>query len=360
MPGCSHPPVMRVTQFVVSLITLAAIAASSAAEPPKVTVVLGSLLPAEGGPAQRKASELKSPFGIDFNRHGDMFVVELEGGRVHTRTVTGVLRTTSGNGQSGFSGDGGPARDAVFNGIHNVAVTPEGDVFIADSWSHCIRKIDPAGTISTVAGTGEPGFSGDGGPANAARFDFVMCITLNLTNDKLFIADLRNRRIRKFDLSSGIVTTVAGNGEQGVPRDGAAAVESPLTDPRAVATDSHDRVYILERGGHALRVVQPDGRLYTVAGTGQAGHRDGSALTAQFNSPKHLCVDDDDNVFIADDQNNAIRKFDAVQKTVATVLGQGKGTRAIRLSRPHGVCWERGKLYVVDTGHDRVLRVDEF
>lgn len=149
--------------------------------------------------------------------------------------------------------------------MHNLAVTPAGDVYIADTWNHCIRKIDPkSGAITTVAG-GKAGYSGDGGPAAKATFDYVMCVTLNATNDQIYVADLKNRRIRCVDLRTGVVETVAGNGKKGVPRDGDIAVESPLVDPRAVVVDSRNRIYVLERSGHALRV-----RRIRAARTGRA------------------------------------------------------------------------------------------
>ena len=341
------------------VVALTAVLALEAAErEPKVTVVLGSLLPSEGGPADA-ASPLTSPFGIDFDSKGNMFIVELSGGRVHRLDAEGTLATIAGDGSQGYTGDGGPAAKATFNGMHNVAVTPDGDVYIADSWNHCVRKIDGAsGTIDTIAGTGEAGFSGDGGPATKATFDFVMCITLNAANDALYVADLKNSRIRKIDLVTGVVQTAAGNGERGVPIDGADATNSPLVDPRAVTVDSHGRVYILERGGHALRAGGPDGKIRTVAGTGERGFRDGPALEAQFVSPKHVCVDDHDNVFIADDGNRAIRKYDPKDRTVSTVLGRGRGKPKVELLRPHGVCFEGGTLYAVDTGNNRVLKVE--
>jgi sugar lactone lactonase YvrE len=288
-----------------------------------------------------------------------MVIVELEGGRIHQRDTAGNLSLIAGDGTKNYTGDGGPASKATFNGMHNVAITPNNDIYIADSWNHCIRKIDGnTGMISTIAGTGEAGYSGDGGPAKQATFDFVMCVTLDSTNDQLFVADLNNRRIRAVDLKTGTVRHIAGNGEKGVPQDGAQATDSPLVDPRAVAVDSRNQVYILERGGHALRVVTPDGKIKTVAGTGKKGHKDGPALKSQLNSPKHLCVDADDNVFIADDQNRAIRKYDPENLSLATVLGRGIGTPPVQLKHPHGVCIEKGKLYVVDMGNDRILRVD--
>ena len=325
---------------------------------PNVEIVVGGSLAEEGGKWDPKSSPFTSPFGVDFDPDGNMYIVELEGGRVHKRTSDGKLTHISGDGSKSYRGDGGPLGEATFNGMHNCAVTPNGDLYIADSWNHCIRKVDhQTGTITTIAGTGEPGFSGDGGPATKAKFNFVMCISLNHAGDKLYVADLKNRRIRVVDLSSGAVNTVAGNGKQAVPKDGSVATDSPLVDPRAVAADSHGRIYVLERGGNALRVVEADGTIHTVAGSGKRGHDDGPALQATFGSPKHICVDDDDNVYIADDQNKAIRKYDPLAKTVTTVLGVGRGDPGIRLLRPHGVTWERGSLYVADTGHNRILKI---
>ena len=125
--------------------------------------------------------------------------------------------------------------------------------------------------------------------------------------------------------------------------------------PRAVAPDSKGNVYVLERGGHALRVVRPNGKIYTVAGTGKRGKQDGPGKQATLGAPKHICVDDADNVYIADEANDLIRKYDPKTGEVSTVLGHGK----VKLDYPHGVTWEKGKLYVVDTGHNRILRIED-
>ncbi len=319
---------------------------------PPAEVVIGA-----GDDDAATPSPLHRPFGVDFDAAGNMYIVELEGGRVHRRdAVSGEVTTIAGSSDKGHGGDGGPAARATFNGMHNVAVTPDGDVYIADSWNHCVRRIDGrTGIITTAFGTGEEGFSGDGGPASEARFNYVMCITLSPAGDALHVADLRNRRVRTIDLASGIVTTIAGNGERGVPEDGAMAVESPLVDPRAVAADSKGNVYVLERGGHALRVVAPDGAIRTVVNaSGEPGDDDGPALMARLRSPKHIAVDSEDCVVIADDQNGLIRRYDPRIERVTTLLGRGDG---IELRSPHGVCFEQGKLFVVDTGNDRILRV---
>jgi sugar lactone lactonase YvrE len=320
------------------------------------SVVIGDSLAKVKKP---EPGQLNSPFGVGFDKHGNMYIVELSGGRVHKLDTAGTLTTIAGDGGKGYSGDDGPAKNATFNGMHNVAVTPAGDLYIADSWNHCVRKIHAkTGIITTIAGTGKPGFGGDGGPASKAEFNFLMCVSLNSTNDKLYVADLKNRRIRMVDLETRIVSTVAGNGKKGIPRDGSLATESPLVDPRAVAVDSKENIYILERSGHALRMVTPDGKIRTVAGTGKAGGADGDALSAGLNSPKHLAIDRDDNVIIADDQNKRIRLYDPAKATLTSILGSGVEKPRRGLLRPHGVCvHEDGSIYVVDTGHQRILRL---
>ena len=322
---------------------------------PKVTLIYGSWNPGECGPVTTRPNPLKQPFGVDFDAQGNMFIVELAGGRVHKLTPENIFTTIAGDGSKSYKGDGGPAKAATFNGMHNVAVTPAGDVYISDSWNFCVRKIDTRGMASTVVGTGKRGFGGDGGPLRKAEFTFTMCITMNAAYDQIYIADIQNRRIRVADLKSAKVSTIAGNGKRGVPADGTQATEAPLVDPRAVAPDSKGNVYVLERGGHALRVVRPNGKIYTVAGTGKRGKQDGPGKQATLGAPKHICVDDADNVYIADEANDLIRKYDPKTGEVSTVLGDGK----VKLDYPHGVTWEKGNLYVVDTGHNRILRIED-
>lgn len=325
-----------------------------------VEVVIGGLLENEGGSWKPDQGPLISPFGVAFDSSETMWIVELEGGRVHRLSADGSLSLAGGATESAYVGDGGPLLQARFNGMHNCAVLPNDDLLIADSWNHVIRRVDAkSGLISTLAGTGSAGFSGDGGAATQAKFDFVMCITLTPKADRVHIADLKNLRIREVNLGTGTVRTVAGNGERGVPADGARATEAPLVDPRAVAEDAQGILYVLERGGHALRAVLPDGTIRTVAGTGMRGFADGQADVAEFGSPKHICIGPRGQVYIADDQNGAIRVYDPAEKSVRTVLGRAFGDAAIRLKNPHGVTWHKGWLYVVDMGNNRILRVRE-
>ena len=336
------------------LLTLTLTATPLEAQRVRSRVVIGESLSDNKNP---QPDQLNTPFGMDFDADGNMYLVELAGGRVHKLDTSGVLTTIAGDGSKSYKGDGGPAATATFNGMHNVAVTPQGDLYIADSWNHCVRKIDgKTGIITTIAGTGKAGFAGDGGPATQAQFNFLMCVSLNTTNDKLYVADLKNRRIRLIDLKTNIVSTVAGNGKQGVPRDGSVAMESPLADPRAVAVDSKNNVYVLERGGNALRVVAADGKIKTVVGTGERGTALGPALETQLGSPKHLAIDALDHVIIADEANRRILKYNPEKSDVTILLGKGANKPNRGLSKPHGVCVHSdGTIYIVDTGHHRIL-----
>jgi len=314
-------------------------------------------------------AKLTQPFGIDFDRNGNAFLVELNGNRVLKIDARGRLTTLAGTGKKGVGGDGGPAANAEFNGPHNLAVAPNGDVYVADTWNNRVRKVDArSGVITTFAGTGVKGFSGDRGPADHARFDGIYCITFSPNGRKLHLADLDNRRIRAIDMATNVVTTVAGNGQKGVPEDGALAIDAPLVDPRAVASDADGNVYILERSGHALRVVSADGRIRTVVGTGKKGHTSdgGPAKQATLAGPKHLCVDRAGDVIIADSDNHCVRKYSPKTGTIVRVAGTGKVGKGgiggppeqVELNQPHGVTLAAdGTLYICDSMNDRVLKI---
>ncbi len=313
--------------------------------------------------------QLDAPFGIDFDRQGHMYIVELEGGRVHRWTKREGLVTVAGTGEKGYGGDRGPASQAVFHSMHAVTIDPAGNLFIADTLNHRVRRLDPVRTIvETFAGTGTAGESGDEGPARAAAFHGVYCVSFTPDYKSLLITDLENRRVRSVDMATGRVRLVAGNGKKGVPSDGADARESPLVDPRAAAADRFGNIYILERGGHALRKVDLLGRIRTVAGTGTPGigEEDGLGLAMPLRGPKHLCIDVDGSVIIADTDNHQIRRYDPETGRLQLVAGSGKrGTQGVggpaklaELHFPHGVCLDSvGDLFIVDTGNNRILRL---
>lgn len=316
----------------------------------KVTVIAGK------AEADKKPGELNVPFGMGKDAKGTIYINEFDGGRIFKLLADGKLEHIAGDGSKGYTGDGGPAAKATFNGMHNITVSAGGDIYVGDTHNHCVRKIDgQSGVITTIAGTGKAGYSGDGGPATEATFNGVFCIMLSPQEDQLIITDLFNRRVRAVELKSGLVSLIAGDGKKGVPADGGDAKTSPLADPRAAVMDSAGNIYILERGGHALRVVSPDGKIRTVVGTGKSGKQDGPGPEATMNGPKHLCIDRDDSVIIADAENHLIRRYDPKTGAIATILD----AKTIPLHRPHGVYVDRqGVLFVVDSYHHRVLRVE--
>jgi DNA-binding beta-propeller fold protein YncE len=317
---------------------------------------------------QATKARLGNPFGIDFDSSGDLFFVEIDGHRVCRIDAKGMLTRIAGTGNKGSGGDGGPALAAEFNAMHNLAIGANDNIYVADTLNHKVRMIDHnTRTITTIAGTVK-GFGGDGGPATKALFSGIYCISLDPARERLYLADLDNRRIRMIVLKTGIVTTVAGNGEKGVPADGSVAARSPLVDPRAVAADSAGNVYVLERSGHALRVVDREGKIRTVVGTGQRGVSGdgGPALLATLNGPKHLCLDKD-GVIIADTDNHVIRRYTPADGKIVRIAGSGRKGDAgvggpaleVELNQPHGVyVHPRGGLYIADSLNHRILRID--
>jgi DNA-binding beta-propeller fold protein YncE len=313
--------------------------------------------------------KIVSPFGVAFDTAGTLFFVELTGNRVRKIGTGSVVATLAGTGRQGSGGDDGPAASAELNGPHSLAVAGNGDILVADTWNNRVRKIDArTGRITTLAGTGRKGFSGDDGPAAQADFGGIYCLALDESQQALYLADLDNRRVRRVDLKTGIVSTVAGNGNKGRPRDGDDARSAPLFDPRAVAIDGRGNLYILERGGHALEIVDRSGKIRTVAGTGQAGDSGdgGDALRARLNGPKHLCVDAHGHVLIADTENHRVRIYRPEDGTIQTVAGTGrKGTagvngspREAELNQPHGVTvGPGGILYIADSSNNRILKI---
>lgn len=339
---------------------LFAVLLASSANADTVSLVIGS---------GKGEARIEAPFGVDFDRDGNLYLCEMVGQRVRKLDAKGALTTIAGTGKKGSAGDDGPGSAAEFNGMHSLALAADGTLYLADTWNNWVRKLDvKSGKIANFAGTGEKGFAGDGGPAARAKFGGVYCIALDPKGEQMYVADLDNRRIRGIDLKTGIVRTVAGNGKRGVPEDGAEAVNAPLVDPRAVAADAKGNVYVLERGGHALRVVDRDGKIRTVVGTGKAGATGdgGDAKMATLNGPKHLCIDRDGGVLIADTENHLIRKYLPGEGKIVRIAGTGKkGTAGldgppekVELNQPHGVYLHAsGDLFISDSSNNRVLRI---
>jgi DNA-binding beta-propeller fold protein YncE len=267
----------------------------------------------------------------------------------------------AGQNKAGFSGDHGNGLSAQFNGPHNIAMHPQGMILIADTWNGRIRQFDPIrNLVSSLAGYEVS--------LESAKKSGPYCVTVSFDGREVFVADLL--RVFAVDLETHTIRNVAGNGEKGVPKDGAMAVASPLVDPRAAAPDRLGNVYILERNGHALRVVEPTGKIRTVVNAlGKKGNSGdgGPALAATMNGPKHLAIDTWNRVVIADAENHLVRRYDPATGVIERIAGTGeKGASGIgksswecQLARPHGVAFHptTGELYITDSYNDRILRL---
>ncbi len=341
------------------LLAVTALAVTSPARADKIILVAGGTEERVAIPAQQ--AKLREPFGVAFDRSGRPFIIEMAlGNRLLRLDPDGALRHVAGLPTAGDAGDDGPALSARFNGPHNLAILPDGRVLIADTWNGRIRVVDPAtGLITTLPGYGVP--------AAEAKARGPYCIALDPAGTRLYIADLE--RVHVLDLATGKLTVVAGDGQKGVPADGALATAAPLVNPRAVAVDRIGNVYILERNGHALRVVTPDARIRTVvnaSGKKGATGDGGDALLATLNDPKHLCIDRDDTVIIADAENHLIRRYDPATGKIHRIAGTGKMGAAgldgppehCELARPHGVTVHPdGNLYIPDSYNHRILKI---
>jgi len=305
---------------------------------------------------------LREPYGTEFDAQGRAWIMEMKSGnRLLHIDGSGLLRHKAGRLAPGFGGDGGPALEAQFNGPHNLAVLSGGDVLIADTWNGRVRRVNVGtGVVSEVKGWQAP--------EGKERGQGPYCIALGPDGTRLYIANLV--QVHVLDLAAETSKVLAGNGKKGVPEDGALAVDAPLVDPRAVAADKNGNVFILERSGNALRVVGKEGRIRTVvnAGGGKGAAGDGGpALEATMSGPKHLCVDRDGSVLIADAENNLIRRYVPSTGRMERVAGTGeRGSDGVggdplkcRLSRPHGVAVhpQSGEIYITDSYNNRVLKI---
>ena len=279
----------------------------------------------DGGPGTQAA--MTGPTGLALDSSGNLYIADFNSQRIRKLDAgTGVITTVAGTGLPGFSGDGGDATSANLAVPMGVAVDSDDNVCIADTLNNRVRCVDAGtGVIATVAGETIPGFAGDGGPASAARLFFPVGLAFD-ADDNLYIADTWNHRIRRIDNLSGVITTVAGNGVPGFAGDGAAAVSGSLFGPTDVDVNPETGdLWIADWLNHRVRKVDSAGTLSTVAGDGTpgAGGDGGAATAAQLDKPFGVFVDAAGNGLIADEGNSRIRRVDGASGLISTVAGTG-------------------------------------
>ncbi len=284
----------------------------------------------DGGAAT--AAQLHYPFHCDLDREGQLYVADAFNHCVRKIDLkTGIITTVAGTGKKGYDGDGGPATKATFNEPYAVVVGDGGDLFIVDRLNAAVRRVrGDSGVITTIAGIGKPGHSGDGGKAAEAALREPNDCFLD-GKGGLLIADVGDGRIRRVDLRRGTIATFAGTGphKRGVNRraigDAGPADKAVIVGARAVCVDGKGNTYICEREGNAVRKVNAHGTITTFAGTGARGAADGPADKATFNGPKAIRCDAEGNVFVVDTENNSVRRIDIKTLQVTTVAGGRQG-----------------------------------
>jgi len=315
---------------------------------------------------------LNYPFDVIFDGSGNLVFSDTYNHCIRrVNHETGVIETVAGSGEEGYSGDSGPGRDATFNQPYGLAIDGDGAIYTADRLNGVVRRIDGAtGFVSTVAGTGEKAFYGDGGPAQDAGFVEPNGLVFSRDMSRLFIADVADNRVRVLDIASGEISTFAGNGAAAHDGDGGLASAAGVFGARAVGIrPSDDGVFIMERQGSSIRLALSNGdTISTVASTGETGYGGdgGPASAAIFDRPKEMTVNEDGDILVVDTENHAIRFIDWRADRVSTIAGDGAAgfsgdgivATKSQLARPHGVAiGPDGAIYIGDTENNRIRKV---
>lgn len=322
----------------------------------------------DGGPAN--AALLNGPFDVAFDRADNMYFSDTFNHRLRrVDAATGFISTVAGSGEAGYSGDGGPATKAALNEPYGIVVDRAGNLYTADRLNRRVRRIDArSGTITTLVGTGEAAYGGDGGKAAQAGLAEPNGLAFDAAERHLYIADVADHRVRVVDLAAGTIATFVGTGAAEHSGDGGPARAAGVFGARAVKLAADGTVYILERQGSSLRAVDPaTGIVETIAGTGArgVGGDGGPALAAVFDAPKEMAIDRDGSLIIVDTENHAIRRIDRLTGIVTTIAGGRKGPEGdggaateAGLDRPHGaVVGPDGAIYIGDTNNHRIRKV---
>ncbi len=312
----------------------------------------------DGGPAI--AAQISDPSGIAFDLSGNMYFADRSNHRIRKITTSGIISTIAGTGTLGFSGDGGPANIAQINNPYGVAIDPLGNIYFSDNANYRIRKIDLAGNINTIAGTGVSGLLGDGGPANLAQLNSPTGMYIDNSSNIFFID---GNTVRKID-ASGNINRVAGDGGYGTTGDGGLATAAKFQSPMGVITDAASNVYIADSYSSRIRMINGSGIINTISGDGFPGYSGdgGLANLAQINNPYCLTKDASGNIYFGDFGNSRVRKINTsgiistfVGNGIAGFSGDGGIATLAQLSGPGNIAFDpSGNLYISDKNNQRI------
>jgi sugar lactone lactonase YvrE len=317
----------------------------------------------DGGSAVQ--AQLQYPTGLTIDHKGHLYIADTENHCIRKVDTKGNITTIIGTGIAGDSGDQSAATTAQLNQPRGIALNRQGHLYIADYQNHRIRRVDTSGIVITVAGTGTEGYSGDNSSAIKAQLHHPLAVAID-AEDNLYIADSGNYRIRRVTVD-GIITTVAGVGSHGYSGDNGAATHAKISTPYHLVLDKKGNLYFADTLNQSVRKIDPRGIIMTIAGDGTAGDRGDNTLatTAQLNHPVSLAIDSLDNLFIAEKNNHRIRRV-SPNGLMTTVAGDGQsGSRgdhgaatAAQLNAPEGIALApNGGLYISDTHNHRIRKV---
>jgi trimeric autotransporter adhesin len=317
----------------------------------------------DGGPANN--CELLQPYSTAVDAAGNIYIADAGNNRIRKVNNSGVIATVAGTGAGGYNGDNIEATNAELFGPVGIAVDASGNLFISDDYNNRIRKVNTFGTITTIAGTGTAGYTGDNGPATSAQLNGPHGIALDDSNN-ICIADYGNNSVRKINSATGIITTIGGiNGVIGNTGDGGPATIAELYNPDGIAIDAFGNIYIGDISAHVVRKIDTSGIISRIAGTGIGGYSgDGGVATAtKLFEPVGVAVDGTGNVYIGEN-NNYIRKVSS-SGIISVVAGNGSGSfigdggpATLAGLNPVGITLDsHGNIYVSDFGNNRIRRI---
>ena len=352
-PSITHPPLSSCAPLRIVLVFLL-----SVISPPSTSAQIPAL-----------SVPLILPSAIVFDAAGNLYFAETANHIIRKLDKTGVLTIIAGTGVQGFSGDAGPAAAAMFDSPQGLALDAANNLYIADTHNHRIRKLNlTTGIITIIAGTGMPGFSGDTGLAMSAQLDLPTALAVDTTGN-LYLADTGNHRIRKIATSTGIITTIAGTGTQGFSGDNASAISAAIDSPTGLALDAQNNLYLADTHNHRIRrITAATGIITTIAGVGTPAFSGDAvaATTAALDLPRGLTIDSAGNLYLADTANHRIRRIDAITGIITTVAGDGAQAfsgdagpaTAASLDTPRAVSLSPAALLTLaDTGNQRIRQL---